>query len=177
MERGIFSSIELKSWQGRLYYFVSIVILLVLAIVVIFPFVYAFTSGLKGSTEIFESGLNLLPEKAQWENYEDAWTNFRMARLVSKFFVYCVIRSCDANGRFYRSSIFPITIEAIWPALGYARVSHSIDDSCNCLFGAALCHAQRCAANQWSELAEFILGFVVAIFGQCICDLCAKKLL
>ncbi len=81
MDRGIFSSIELKSWQGRVYYAVSVVVLIILAIIVLFPFIYAFTSGLKGSTEIFSSGLNLIPEDPQWKNYEDAWVNFRMLRL------------------------------------------------------------------------------------------------
>lgn len=81
MDRGFLSDSELRSVQGRFYYALAVIILLLLAVVVLFPFLYAFTSGLKGSTEIFTSGLRLMPEDAQWENYKTAWTEFRMAKL------------------------------------------------------------------------------------------------
>lgn len=81
MDRGFLSPAELRTFPGRLYYLVMMVFLLVLALLVMFPFVYAFTSGLKGSTEIFESGLRLLPENPQWENYHTAWTEFRIPML------------------------------------------------------------------------------------------------
>src|SRR5215204_2472055 len=81
MDRGFLSNSELRSVQGRLYYAFVIIILVLLAVVVLFPFLYAFTSGLKGSTEIFTSGLRLMPEDPQWENYKTAWTEFRMAKL------------------------------------------------------------------------------------------------
>jgi multiple sugar transport system permease protein len=81
MDRGFLSNIELKTFQGRLYYFGTMVVLLVLAIFVIFPFLYAFTSGLKGSTELVESGLNLIPRNAQWDNYQEVWERFNMLDL------------------------------------------------------------------------------------------------
>lgn len=81
MDRGFFSTIELRTTRGRIYYYLSMLFLFALAIVVLFPFIYAFTAGLKGSTEIFTSGLRLLPKNPQWENYREAWVRFRMLTL------------------------------------------------------------------------------------------------
>jgi multiple sugar transport system permease protein len=81
MDRGFFSNIELRTPRGRIYYSVAVIFLLVVAAVTLFPFLFAFTSGLKDSTEIFSSGLNLFPKIPRWENYSAAWTRFDMARL------------------------------------------------------------------------------------------------
>lgn len=87
MDRGFFSNTELHTPSGRLYYAVAVVILLLVALVVMFPFFFAFTSGLKDSTEIFRSGLNLFPDIPRWENYQEAWTRFEMARLFGNSFL------------------------------------------------------------------------------------------
>ncbi|CAG1007297.1 MAG: carbohydrate ABC transporter permease [Anaerolinea sp.] len=87
MDRAILSDIELRTTTGRLYYYGSMAVLLAIAVVVLFPFVYAFTSGLKGSTEIFTSGLQLLPQNPQWENYTTAWNKFEIAKLFFNSFV------------------------------------------------------------------------------------------
>jgi multiple sugar transport system permease protein len=87
MDRGFLSSVELQTPRGRFYYSAAIVLLLVVAVVTLFPFFFAFTSGLKGSTEIFAAGLNLLPRVPLWENYLEAWNRFNMARLFSNSFV------------------------------------------------------------------------------------------
>ena len=81
MDRGFLSNIELRTPSGRFYYGLGVVFLLVVAIAALFPFFFAFTSGLKGSTEIFKSGLNLFPDVPQWQNYSDAWAKFDLARL------------------------------------------------------------------------------------------------
>ncbi len=81
MDRGFLSHAELKTPNGRLYYYGAMVILLALSVLVLFPFVYAFTSGLKSSTEIFTSGLQLIPEDPQWSNYREAWESFEMIEL------------------------------------------------------------------------------------------------
>ena len=91
MERGFLSNAELRTPAGRLFYGISVLFLIVVAIVALFPFVFAFTSGLKGSTEIFSSGLNLFPEVPLWKNYADAWRNFNMPRLFqNSFFIVTV---------------------------------------------------------------------------------------
>jgi multiple sugar transport system permease protein len=87
MERGFLSNTELRTPAGRVYYYGSLVILLVLAATVLFPFFYAFTSGLKGSTEIFTAGLRLFPKHPQWSNYREAWESFEMIHLFSNSFV------------------------------------------------------------------------------------------
>jgi len=87
MNRGFLSNTELRTPAGRLIYLVVVGVLLVIAVVALFPFFFAFTSGLKGSTEIFSAGLQLLPETPLWNNYSDAWTRFTMARLLTNSFV------------------------------------------------------------------------------------------
>jgi multiple sugar transport system permease protein len=87
MERGFLSDTELRTPGGRLYYYGSMAILLGLSVLVLFPFLYAFTSGLKGSTEIFRSGLRLIPEHPQWNNYREAWESFEMIDLFTNSFV------------------------------------------------------------------------------------------
>ncbi|MBN1964631.1 MAG: carbohydrate ABC transporter permease [Anaerolineae bacterium] len=83
MERGFLSNSELHTPRGRVYYYAAIAVLLLLAVVTLFPFFFAFTSGLKNSTEIFSAGLNLLPEVPQWNNYSEAWVRFDMPRLLT----------------------------------------------------------------------------------------------
>lgn len=79
--RAILSNLELRTPHGRLLYLLIALALALLAIVVIVPFVYAFTSGLKESNEIYRSGLNLLPVNANWDNYTQAWERFKLPRL------------------------------------------------------------------------------------------------
>lgn len=81
MTRGFLSDIELRTTTGRIYYYTAMAVLIVLALVVMFPFLYAFTSGLKHSTELFSSGLRLVPDDPQWENYRLAWDKFNMINL------------------------------------------------------------------------------------------------
>ena len=87
MDRGFLSNVELRTPTGRFYYTLAIVVLLIVAVVTLFPFFFAFTSGLKGSTEIFAAGLNLFPHVPLWENYVQAWNLFNMARLFGNSFV------------------------------------------------------------------------------------------
>jgi multiple sugar transport system permease protein len=87
MDRGFFSNIELRTPSGRIYYAIAVTILLVVALVTLFPFFFAFTSGLKNSTEIFAGGLNLFPQTPLWENYTRVWTLFEMPRLFGNSFV------------------------------------------------------------------------------------------
>lgn len=87
MDRGFFSNVELRTPSGRIYYSLAVIFLLLVALVTLFPFFFAFTSGLKDSTEIFQGGLNLLPRIARWENYQQAWEWFEMPRLFGNSFI------------------------------------------------------------------------------------------
>lgn len=86
MDRGFLSNTELRTSNGRVYYFTAIFFLSVIAIVSLFPFLFAFTSGLKNSTEIFSAGLNLFPANPLWGNYPEAWTRFEIPRLLGNSF-------------------------------------------------------------------------------------------
>lgn len=87
MDRGFLSNAELRTTQGRIYYVILVGMLLFAAVLVLFPFFFAFTSGLKGSLEIFKSGLNLFPETPFWNNYSEVWTRFDMPRLMANSFI------------------------------------------------------------------------------------------
>jgi multiple sugar transport system permease protein len=82
MYRGILSDTEVKSGGGRIFYIAAVGFLLIIAVAALFPFFFAFTSGLKNSTEIFSAGLNLFPETPLWNNYTEVWTRFNMPRLL-----------------------------------------------------------------------------------------------
>jgi raffinose/stachyose/melibiose transport system permease protein len=51
------------------------VLLAAVCLVWIYPFVWMVSASLKDSLEIFVSGLNLVPENWQWENYRRAWND------------------------------------------------------------------------------------------------------
>jgi multiple sugar transport system permease protein len=76
--KGILSNIEARSAPGRALYAAMLIVLLLAGVVIVFPFIFAFTAGLKNSAEIYLPGINLLPQEAQWENYRQAWQRFDM---------------------------------------------------------------------------------------------------
>jgi multiple sugar transport system permease protein len=79
--RGILTDLELRTPAGRRLYILLFLLLGLTALTVIFPFVFAFTSGLKNSTEIYKGGLQLLPNNPQWSNYYDVWQRFDFNRM------------------------------------------------------------------------------------------------
>ncbi|RPI33410.1 MAG: carbohydrate ABC transporter permease [Chloroflexota bacterium] len=87
MSRGIMSDVEWRSPAGRLIVGAFLIALLIASIVVLFPYFFSFTAGLKTSTEIFKPGLHLLPEEAMWKNYSDAWKRFSMIRIFKNSFI------------------------------------------------------------------------------------------
>lgn len=75
--RGILSNLELHTVQGRVLYWLMVGALLLLAVTVVIPFIYSFTTGLRAATQIY-SGLQLLPDVPQWQNYERAFRRYDM---------------------------------------------------------------------------------------------------
>jgi multiple sugar transport system permease protein len=61
--------------------YISHLFLIVLGAVWIYPFVWMVSSSLKTNTEYISSGLSLIPEQLQFENYTRAW-------ITAKFSVY-----------------------------------------------------------------------------------------
>lgn len=80
-DRGILTNLELRTPFGRRVYALFFVVLLLLSLTVLFPFLFAFTSGLKTSTEIYRGGLALFPAEAQWQNYTEVWSKFDFPKL------------------------------------------------------------------------------------------------
>jgi multiple sugar transport system permease protein len=88
--RGILSNLEARTTRGRLLYLVMLAGLLLLSIIFIFPFIFAFTAGLKNSAEIYLPGLNLFPQSPRWENYRMAWQRFDMLGMFRNSFVIAI---------------------------------------------------------------------------------------
>jgi len=111
--RAIMSNIEWRSPGGRLIAGIFLAILIITSIVFLFPFLFAFTGGLKTSTEIFKPGLHLFPTVPHWNNYVEAWQRFKMSRMfLSTFYVSfgAVI------GRLLVSSLAAYSISRLKPA-------------------------------------------------------------
>jgi len=79
--RGIMSNTEWRSLRGRLIGLFYLLVLALVAILMIFPFIFSFTAGLYNSIEVVKPGLHLWPENPLWENYTDAWNRFKLGRL------------------------------------------------------------------------------------------------
>jgi multiple sugar transport system permease protein len=62
-------------------------LLLFLSITVLFPFLFAFTSGLKTSLEIYNSGLQIFPANPQWSTYASVWTKFSFLTYFKNSFI------------------------------------------------------------------------------------------
>lgn len=88
--RGILSNLEVRSVQGRIAYALMLAALLLLGVIFIFPFIFAFTAGLKPSAEIYLPGLNLLPKQPRWNNYWEAWQRFNMLRMFRNSFIIAI---------------------------------------------------------------------------------------
>ncbi|MEO3794709.1 carbohydrate ABC transporter permease [Nonomuraea sp. B10E15] len=73
------------TWRARLLrrpspgQVVTVVLLLVLGGLWIYPFAWLVSASLKSSPEIFGRGLALLPEEPVWENYARAWNEVGFA--------------------------------------------------------------------------------------------------
>lgn len=81
--RGNLSGLELKTPGGKMLYAAMVAALLLLAVFVLVPFVYAFSSGLKTSREVFSPVFRLFPEAPNWKNYTQALQYFNLPRLFA----------------------------------------------------------------------------------------------
>lgn len=113
VNRGIMSNIEIRSPGGRAIIIIFAIVLIITSIIFLFPFFFAFSAGLKTSTEIFKPGLNLFPEVANWKNYVEAWQRFKMPRM---FLVTFNIALGGVFGRLLVSSLAAYSISRLKPA-------------------------------------------------------------
>ena len=79
-------------------------VLVVTALIWVYPFIWMVSASVKASMEIFSSGLNLLPEAFAWDNYARAWEDAGFARymintiLVTVWTVIIVVIRCALAG-------------------------------------------------------------------------------
>ena len=81
--RGVMSNSEWRSPLGRFIGFSYFLILVLIAIMVLFPFLFSFTAGLHNSIDVVKPGIHLWPKNPLWGNYLDAWQRFSMSRLFA----------------------------------------------------------------------------------------------
>ncbi len=79
--RGIMSDSEWRSPIGRLIGLFYLLVLVLVGILVIFPFLFSFTAGLHNSIDVVRPGIHLWPDEPLWGNYLDAWQRFGISRL------------------------------------------------------------------------------------------------
>jgi multiple sugar transport system permease protein len=75
------SSIEARSAGGRFVFGLFLAILILTSFIIIFPFFFSFSAGLKNSVDIAKPGVNLWPTVPNWNNYVDAWNRFNMPKM------------------------------------------------------------------------------------------------
>jgi len=71
----------------RLREIVTTIILTPLALIWIYPFLWMVSAALKTNDDIFRSGLNLIPSRFMWENFERAWVQAN----ISQYFFNTVV--------------------------------------------------------------------------------------
>jgi len=86
-DRGVLTQLELRTGLGRRVYLLFFVVLLLLALTALFPFLYAFTTGLKTSLEVYNSGLKIFPLNPQWGIYPSVWTKYGFPTLFKNSFI------------------------------------------------------------------------------------------
>lgn len=62
-------------WRRRAPIWATTAVLLVVAAVFVYPFLWVLSASLKDQLEVFTAGLDLLPETFVWENYKRAWVD------------------------------------------------------------------------------------------------------
>ncbi|MHB8625239.1 MAG: carbohydrate ABC transporter permease [Aggregatilineales bacterium] len=89
-DRGVLTPLELRTPFGRRVYILFFVILGILAVTVLFPFLFAFTSGLKTSLEIYNSGLRILPLNPQWDIFPTVWNKYSFPTMFKNTFIVVI---------------------------------------------------------------------------------------
>ncbi len=79
-------------------------VLALLSLVWVYPFLWLVSASLKDSLEIFMSGLNLVPQDWQWQNYARAWNDAGFGRymlnsiIITIGSVLLVVVRCSLTG-------------------------------------------------------------------------------
>jgi raffinose/stachyose/melibiose transport system permease protein len=90
--------------RRRVAIWVQLIILAVIALAWVYPLLWTFSASLKDSTDIFTSGINLIPKSWHWDNYVRAWTQAGFSQymlnsiLVTVGSVVIVVIRCATAG-------------------------------------------------------------------------------
>jgi ABC-type glycerol-3-phosphate transport system permease component len=122
-------------WLRRIPVIVAVIVLLLLLVGWIYPFVWMVSAALKSPIEVFSSGLTLIPEEAQWDNFRRAWVDAHFGRyllntvLVTVGTVVIVVIRTAMTGyvlaryRFYgRKVILGILVATLFVPAGYTII-------------------------------------------------------
>ncbi|SCL51967.1 carbohydrate ABC transporter permease [Micromonospora chersina] len=87
--RTLISQAQLTRGRGRVIYWTLLaVVVVVFTLVFIGPLYWMVTGALKSGQEIAQTPPSLFPKDPQPQNYVDAWTNLRLAKLLFNTFYY-----------------------------------------------------------------------------------------
>ncbi|MFI6329750.1 carbohydrate ABC transporter permease [Micromonospora chersina] len=87
--RTLISQAQLSRGRGRVVYWTLLaVVVVVFTLVFIGPLYWMVTGALKSGQEIAQTPPSLFPKDPQPQNYVDAWTNLRLAKLLFNTFYY-----------------------------------------------------------------------------------------
>ncbi|MFG1627069.1 carbohydrate ABC transporter permease [Kribbella sp. NPDC049227] len=119
----------------RLPWWIAALVLVGIALVWIFPFLWMLSASLKDSMEMFSGGLRLWPDKFVWDNYARAWNDAHFGRylintvLVTVITVVIVTVRCALAGyvlaryRFRGSKLFlGILVATLFVPTGYTII-------------------------------------------------------
>ncbi|HEY9291377.1 MAG TPA: carbohydrate ABC transporter permease [Microlunatus sp.] len=119
----------------RLPYWLTALVLLALAAIWIYPFLWMISAALKDKIEIFRSALDLVPDTFHWENFGRAWSEAHFGRymintvLVTVFTVLIVVIRTAMTGyvlarySFYgRKIILGILVATLFVPAGYTII-------------------------------------------------------
>ncbi|TCC64515.1 carbohydrate ABC transporter permease [Kribbella pittospori] len=120
---------------SRLPWWIAALVLVGIALVWIFPFLWMLSASLKDSMEMFSGGLKLWPDKFVWDNYARAWNDAHFGRylintvMVTVITVVIVTVRCALAGyvlaryRFRGSKLFlGILVATLFVPTGYTII-------------------------------------------------------
>jgi ABC-type glycerol-3-phosphate transport system permease component len=107
------SNTEWRSFVGRLIGLFYLLVLTLVAILVLFPFLFSFTAGLHNSIDVVKPGFHLWPEQPLWDNYRDAWERFKLGRL---FLNTAIAAGGGVFGQLLVSSLAAYSLSRLKPA-------------------------------------------------------------
>jgi multiple sugar transport system permease protein len=65
------------------------------ALLVLVPYIWMMSSSLKTDSEIFQVGLNLVPQQPRWQNYLDVWSSYKIGRWLANSFLVSAIETAS----------------------------------------------------------------------------------